>query len=136
MTDLVRLHFDFGYDIDDVTKLSKNKGADLLAAAIRQGGDVYADGYEPNTPNKLVLYSCIYPASPMQPACVHKPNNTTRSPHAPCSTPIHQRPDDRPAMLPTAIDIEFQQAIKKARTNAQDTTPTPTPNKGGRKGAK
>ena len=53
MTDLVRLHFDFGYDIDDVTKLSKNKGADLLAAAIRQGGDVYADGYEPNTPNKV-----------------------------------------------------------------------------------
>jgi hypothetical protein len=39
-------------------------------------------------------------------------------------------------MLPTAIDIEFQQAIKKARTNAQYTTPTPTPNKGGRKGAK
>ena len=39
-------------------------------------------------------------------------------------------------MLPTAIDMEFQQAINKARTNAQDTTPTPTPNKGGRKGAK
>ena len=53
MTDLVRLHFDYGYDIGDVTKLSKNEGADLLAAAIRQGGDVYADGYEPNTPNKV-----------------------------------------------------------------------------------
>ena len=42
-------------------------------------------------------------------------------------------------MLPTAIDLQFQQAIKKeARTNAQDpnTTPTPTPNKGGKTRAK
>ena len=137
MTDLVRLHFDYGYEIDDVTKLSKSEGADLLAAAIRQKGDVYAEGFEPNTPNKvsalLLHLLCLNDATCMR---AHT-NNTTRSSHAPCSTHILQRPDDRPAMMPTAIDMEFQQAIKKARTNAQVTTPTPTPNKGGRnKGAK